>query len=199
MRGGAAWLAVLALAALALALPVPALAAGPGPGGSVFLGGIAVEPSNLVEGTPATVHLLLVNNGSFNLTLWNITVNDTVSGSAAVLVGSQDSVVVPAGTNVTLSFPWTPPGGVHTLAARAEVREGNATIPLPATAARVQVNKAPIVEPWTVVGAILALVGIVMAIAVVPALLERPFEAQTSNARHETPLDSGSNGRRPKP
>ena len=74
-------------------------------------------PASAITGQAVTVTGTVANLGTYNETLFNVTLTDT---GAAQVAGSPTAVTLPAGSSIALTFTWTPTSASsHTLAATA--------------------------------------------------------------------------------
>jgi hypothetical protein len=159
-------MAVAMVLLLSLPLATVTNAQGPGPGGlpDVKIKSITFSSDNPNEGDIITITATVSNNGSKDLT--NLIVIFSYDGTNITTV---KNVSVAANSTTPVQVTWKAVKWTHDMAVVAGTEK--AIYPKSALTMTLKVNANPIGDPWTILGALIA-VGITILIAVAfPAIL----------------------------
>jgi hypothetical protein len=151
---------------LLLCFPLSTVTNAQGPGGlpDVKVKNITFSNDNPKENDLITITALIWNNSSKNLT--GLTVTFSYDGTNITTV---KNISVAANSTITVPTTWTAVKWTHTMA--AVVGTEKAVFPKSVMSKTLKVNANPIGDPWTILGALVAvLITIVIAVAF-PAIL----------------------------
>ena len=165
-------LGLLAIALLASLLLPAALASAAPPAVPVRIDSVKVAAVAPLEGDNLTITVEITNNGSFPLTLSNLTVIVTGNGAEPETVAALANVPVAANNTTRYIFHWIATAGVKVVTAQAFVLVGNDSFPLAPASARVQVDHPQTAEAGAVALVIALVLGGVILLAILPALFE---------------------------
>jgi len=190
-------LGLLAIALLTSLLLPAALASAAPPAVPVRIDSVKVAAVAPLEGDNLTITVEITNNGSFPLTLSNLTVIVTGNGADPETVAALANVPIAANNTTRYIFHWVATAGVKVVTAQAFVLVGNDSFPLAPASARVQVDHPQTAEAGAVALVIaLVLCGVIL-LAILPALFEhgshkgRTPRAPTAPPEGQLPAQNG--------